>query len=313
MSNFILIFLCLALGVLLKRTRRFPSETAQVLNAFVIHVSLPAVILVQIPSLIRSAELNSDMLIPISMAWICFALSWIFFSFLGKKMGWSRAEEGALILTAGLGNTSFVGFPLLEAFYGPRSIPVGILIDQLGSFLVLSTIGLIVAARYGQKEDAKFSFKTVAKNILTFPPFVSLLVAVLWHVLGTPGHIFVHPVFEKLGSTLVPLALIAVGFQLSVSRVVVQRQGGPLMWGLGYKLLLAPLLLALLYVGALGSHSLSTQITILEAAMAPMITASVVAVEFGLDAEIASLMVGIGIPLSLLTVSLWYRLLEIIL
>ncbi|MFS4460486.1 AEC family transporter [Bdellovibrio sp. HCB2-146] len=313
MSNFILIFLCLALGVLLKRTRRFPGETAQVLNAFVIHVSLPAVILVQIPSLIRSAELNTEMLIPISMAWICFFLSWVFFSFLGKRLGWSQAEEGALILTAGLGNTSFVGFPLLEAFYGPRSIPVGILIDQLGSFLVLSTIGLIVAARYGQKENAQFSWKKVAKNILTFPPFVSLLVAVLWHFLGTPGHMFIHPVFEKLGSTLVPLALVAVGFQLSVSKAVVQRQGGPLAWGLAYKLLLAPLLMMLLYVGALGSQSLSTQITILEAAMAPMITASVVASEFGLKAEIASLMVGIGIPLSLITVPLWYRLLEIIL
>ena len=104
-----------------------------------------------------------------------------------------------------------------------------------------------------------------------------------------------------------------VGFQLSFSKAVVLLQGGPLMWGLGYKLLLAPLLMILLFVGALGSHSLSTQITILEAVMAPMITASVVAIEFGLNSEIASLMVGIGIPLSLLTVPLWYRLLEIIL
>lgn len=47
----------------------------------------------------------------------------------------------------------------------------------------------------------------------------------------------------------------------------------------------------------------------LEAAMAPMITAAVVARELDLDGEIAQLLVGIGIPLSFATVSIWWRLL----
>jgi predicted permease len=46
------------------------------------------------------------------------------------------------------------------------------------------------------------------------------------------------------------------------------------------------------------------RITILEAAMAPMITGAIVAKENDLDPELCSLMVGIGIPLSLLSVPL---------
>jgi predicted permease len=40
--------------------------------------------------------------------------------------------------------------------------------------------------------------------------------------------------------------------------------------------------------------------------MATMITSAVVAAEFNLDTEIANLMVGIGIPISLITVPLWH-------
>jgi predicted permease len=80
---------------------------------------------------------------------------------------------------------------------------------------------------------------------------------------------------------------------------------------LGFKLLVAPLVFTLLYVFVLGSHAESTYITILESAMAPMITASVVAIDFGLNAEIANLMVGVGIPLSLATVTLLHQFLPL--
>jgi hypothetical protein len=52
------------------------------------------------------------------------------------------------------------------------------------------------------------------------------------------------------------------------------------------------------------------RVTLVEAAMGPMITGAIVAVEHGLDAELCSLLVGAGIPLSLITVPLWAKLLE---
>jgi predicted permease len=38
---------------------------------------------------------------------------------------------GCLILTAGLGNTSF-GFPIIEALYGEEGLKTAILVDQPG-------------------------------------------------------------------------------------------------------------------------------------------------------------------------------------
>jgi predicted permease len=313
MTNFVLIFFCLGLGVLLKRTGRFPQTTAQVLNAFVIHVSLPAVILIQIPALLKNTEIDQRMLIPISMPWLLFTASFGFFVFLGKRLKWSQPEIGALILTAGLGNTSFVGFPILESLFGPSSLRIGVLVDQLGTFLALSTVGIAVAARFSGRGGQRPSAAQVFKNVFSFPPFVALITSVAWYLTGTSDNSIVISIFEKISVTLIPLALVAVGFQLHLSREVLARQWRPLAYGLGFKLVLMPLVFIGLYVFIFGSTAQSTHITILESAMAPMITACVVAIEFGLKAEIATLMMGIGIPLSLVTVPIWHQILLLIL
>lgn len=312
MANFVLIFFCLGLGVLLKRTGRFPQTTAQVLNAFVIYISLPAVILLQIPALLKNTEIDQHMLIPISMPWLLFAMSFGFFVLLGKRLKWSQPEIGALILTAGLGNTSFVGFPILESLFGSSSLRIGIIIDQLGSFLALSTVGIAVAARFSGREGKSHSAAQVLKNVFTFPPFVALFVSIVWYFTGTSENPIAVSIFEKIAVTLIPLALVAVGFQLHLSREVLARQWRPLFYGLGFKLVLMPLIFIGLYVFVLGSTAQSTHITIIESAMAPMITACVVAVEFGLKAEIATLMMGIGIPLSLVTVPIWHQILLLV-
>ena len=50
---------------------------------------------------------------------------------------------------------------------------------------------------------------------------------------------------------------------------------------------------------------LARAVMIFEAAMGPMIGAAVVANQFRLDGPLAALMVGFGIPLSLLTAPIW--------
>lgn len=301
MGNFIVIFGCLLAGLTLKRFKAFPPSTAQALNSFIIYLSLPAVILSQIPPLISSLKMDNAVLIPISMAWLNFALAFTLFLALGRLFKWSHPKTGALILTAGLGNTSFVGLPLLEALIGPEALPLGLLVDQPGSFLVLSTLGLVVASVFsGSAVTSKF----ILKRILSFPPFIALVASIIWSFCGQQGYLFLAPVFGKIAATLVPLALFAVGFQLNLDPKVLRKRWTPLALGLGFKLILAPLLFAFLYLKIWKGQDLTVHVTILESAMAPMITSAVVANDFKLDGEIANLMVGVGIPLSLLTVPL---------
>ena len=305
MSSFLLILICLTAGYFLRFTRKLPDTLPKSLNGMVIYLSFPALILAQMPEFLASGQWRGHLLIPGSMAWISILASLAVFGSIGRSRKWDPRLTGALILTAGFGNTSFVGFPLIEAFYGPEGLKTALIVDQVGSFLSLSTIGIMVGAYYSSSETGNLAVQIVRK-VVTFPPFLAMCAVILLHLVGFALPQVLHEALARLGATLVPLALVSVGFQLRASREVLRRKWSALSMGLAYKLVLAPLALAFLYMGVFGSRSQDTRITLIEAAMAPMITAAIIAEDFELDSELCGLMVGIGIPLSLITVPIWW-------
>jgi predicted permease len=298
MVNFLLIGVCFLLGILLRKFKRMPDETPAVLNSFIIHVSLPALAILHI----HNVQISYGILIPISMAWLLFGFAVIIFRWIGSKLNWSHSVTGCMILVCGLGNTSFLGLPMIEVFFGKEGIPTGLIIDQIGSFLVLSTLGIFTASYYS---GSKFDRRTVLKRIATFPPFISIVIAFLLLPLDYPKEMIF--LLEKLGSTLTPLALVSVGFQLRLTHFNIHKL--ELTIGLLFKLIIAPAVLYLIYFFITQERGLIFDITIFESAMPPMITAAIVATKYKLNKELAAMLVGIGIILSFLTLTLWWMLL----
>ena len=115
---------------------------------------------------------------------------------------------------------------------------------------------------------------------------------------------------KRLGATLVPLALVSVGYQLQLSQV--RGKALALTVGLVFKLIVAPALILLLFAGLMRNDWQVLSVTVFEAAMGPMIGASIVAMDHDLDPPLVTLMVGVGIPLSFLTLPLWWHLLNLL-
>jgi len=285
--------------MLLRRTRRMPDNAPATLNSFIIHVSLPALTLLYIHQL----KLSGDVLLIGLMAWLVFGLSAGFFWLMGRWLKLPRATVGALILVGGLGNTSFFGLPMVEAFYGKEALTTAIIADQLGSFFVLSILGITVAGIYSSGRPAA---SEIFKRILFFPPFISLLIALLLIPIEYAEWFTV--LLKRLGDTLAPLALLSVGLQLRLGHLA--GNGRNLAIGLLFKLILAPLAIFLLYVPLLGAHGQTIQVTLFEAAMPPMITAAIVASEHDLDPSLANLMVAVGLVISFFTLSAWWFLMR---
>lgn len=302
MENIILIFVCLTVGFLLQRVKSFPQNSHQVLNQFVIYISLPALALYYIPKI----KITSDLLYPLSVAWIGFGLSFLFFSLLGKSFGWSKKLIGCLVLTGGLGNTAFVGFPVIEALYGKEGLKTAIIIDQPGSFVVLATFGVLVASYYSRGTT---SASVILKKILLFPPFIGFAIASVMNVLQFDFVNEMQIVFQKLGATVTPIALIAVGLQLTFEKK--SRHWHFLTLGLVFKLFIMPAFFWVVYLFILGKSGKIFDVSIMEAAMAPMITASILASSHGLKPKLSSMMIGFGIPLSFITLAFWYWILQI--
>jgi malate permease and related proteins len=295
MANIILLAVCLLAGVGLKKTGRFPAATPAALNAFIIHISLPALAILHI----HNMKLDPSLVLTASMAWLLFGCAWALFTFAGRVFKLDRETVGALILVAGLGNTSFVGLPMIEAYFGKEYLGVGIIADQLGSFMVLSTLGILVATFYS---SGNVSPRQMARKVLMFPPFQALILALLLKPVYFPE--WTMTILEKLGSTLTPLALVSVGFQLQFAGINAELKS--LTLGLIYKLLLGPAIIYLLYVSLLGATGTVVQVTIFEAAMAPMITAGIIAIDHDLKPQLVGMLVGIGIPLSFVTLHFWH-------
>ncbi len=301
MVNIVLVLVCLLIGCSLQRVKDFPEKTPGALNQFVIYISLPALALIHIPQI----ELELALLYPILTSWIVLALSLLVFPLLGNFFNWERKTTGCLLLTAGFGNTSFVGLPVIEALYGSEALKIALMVDQPGSFVAITTLGIIIASIYSTGRTQK---RLILRKIFLFPPFITFAIALLMNIVNIHAQGITLGVLERFGATVIPLALISVGMQLKIN---FERQNlMPLVYGLSYKLVLAPMFLFLLYVIIFDGSGMIVEVSIMQAAMAPMIAGSILAITFGLNPRLATLMVGIGVPLSFLTLAIWYFLLN---
>ena len=300
MSNLILLFVCLIIGIVLKKSKIIPDNFHTSLNAFVINISLSAFSLYYISKI----ELNSSVIYPVLVVWIGIFAAILFFAGLGKIFGWKTSLIGALIMCAGFGNTSFVGIPLIQAMYGEEGLKTVMLVDQPG-FVALSTVGILVANFYSGSKDSLL--KHLSK-ILKFPPFIAFVVALLLNIFSIEIPKDFDEVLMKLGATTVPLALVSVGSQMQWKKIE-KKEGFHLFIGLLFKLVLLPLIILVIYKYIFHQSGDVIDICILEAAMAPMITAAIIASAHDLEPKFCNLMVAVGIPLSILTVGIWHLLL----
>jgi malate permease and related proteins len=296
MNNYLLLAACFLLGIILRRSGRLPNNAAAALNGFIIHISLPALTLAYVHGL----QLRSSLILPALMPWLMFAIGCGVFWLVGRALGFSRSTIGALTLTGGLANTSFIGLPMIETFYGPQYFGLGILIDQLGSYFALSTVGILVAVFYSAGD--KIDTRALVRRIALFVPFQAFVLALVLMPFAYP--VWLDELLKRLGTTLVPLALVSVGYQLQFSHV--RGKAYPLAIGIFFKLIVAPALILLLFVLPLGHDWPVLSVTTFEAAMAPMIGASIVAMDHDLDPPLVTLMVGVGIPISFITLPAWW-------
>ena len=296
MTQILFILLLLIIGYSLRYIPAFPKNTASVLTTFVIYVSLPALILVQIPKL----PFNSEMLVPSLLPWVMVFISAALVLGLARLFSWNRNVTGAMMLLVPLGNTSFFGIPMVEAFFGEQYIPYALLYDQVGTFLALATYGTIVIAIFSDQGKADFS--SILKKIVTFPPLIALVIAFLSFVFPIPAQL--NTMLEALAATLIPLVIIAVGLKMEFR--MEKAHLSPMLTGLGIKLILAPLI-ALGIIYSLNLKGEAAFVAIFEAGMPPQISAWALAMTAGLSPKLGAMMVGFGIIISLLTLPLLFQ------
>lgn len=291
MSALLLLLVCVVLGALVARFAQTPAGLVPGLNWWVLNVALPALVLALIPSL----HFQTQLWFLVAAMWVTFVGAWLLIAGIGRWRGWSGRRVGALVLVSGLGNTSFMGYPLIHALYGHQGLKLAVVADQLGSFVLLASLGIVVASVYAGRVPG---VRGIVRNMFTFPAFLALLLGIGVNLLGGWPH-WVSHVLLPIGHTLTPLALFSVGLQLQLR--LSRHQIAPTLLGLSWKLLLAPLLCVGLAI-VCGVHGLVLRVGVLQAAMAPMVSGAILADDYELEPELSNAVLGIGILLSFVTV-----------
>jgi len=281
-----LIFL---LAYTLKLFRVFKEEDAGAFINYVIYFSLPALVFGKV----REIELTGEAVGVVLSAWLIILAS-IALSFLvGKLLRMESKTLKAFVLVSSFGNTAFMGYPFAFALFGDEGLRFAVLYDQLGSFLLVVSVGFLIAT-------GRFSLK----EVLLFPPFVALVFALLSRSLEVP--LFLSMFVDISGKSLIPVVLFALGLKFS-PRHLLDSMGNAFLT-VSLKMLIVPLLV-LIGLKTLGLDTLNYRVVLLESTMPPMVMAGVLAIKYGLDDKLAISSITLGLILSFFTVPIFLNLL----
>ena len=253
----------------------FQDNSKQLVD-FIIYFSLPAIVF----SKIYPLQLDTKILwlILMFMAIIFFNL---FLSYcVGKMMRLNRVTLATFMIMATFGNTSFIGFSYIDAFYGQDYIVYGVIYDIFGSFLLLVSVGMIIIT-WGS--GRKNSVLNISKSIFLFPPMIMFIITIFAKNFEIPK--FLIYTSTNLGATLVPIAMIAIGMKLELKHIFSRLH--IVTVAVVLKMLIVPIIILFTFKYFYGVDETWVKVTLIEVAMPPMTMAAVLAIKGGLDEKIA--------------------------
>ena len=291
--QFLLLIGLIVLGFTLGRLGWLQQRQIGWGNKYIIYIALPVVALAKIPSLEIDTELSLFVATPIAL----FLASLFMFQVILRRF-LEPDQRLVLSLTSGLGNTSFIGFPLIIFYFGSDYLPYGALYDQT-TFLLMASIGQAMIVRRGGMDG----FVHTVKKVVTFPVFVAIVVAFM-----LPSDLFsegILMVFDWIIQSLTIVAMVVVGFL--IAKYVTFPFPREVWLGLAFKLMLAPAIVYLVMKLISMPQDLE-QVNVLETAMAPQTSICLMLLEHEKLPSLVSQLLCWGVVLSLGVSFLWMQL-----
>lgn len=280
---------------------KVPKVIPTYLGQFLFWVGVP----ISIVAFLRQADLSGPIWIAPVVAWVAILLgaglawAWLNRPYLKNttpKPFWSQPAQGSFLLAAMVGNTGYLGYPVILAFVGTQYFGWALFYDLLGTTLGAYGLGVALAARFGRGAQSHWQ---LAQAILINPALWSFGFGLVFRQipLVTP----VEQILNTLAWTIVALSLLLIGMRLSQLNSWHNLPRASI--SLGIKMLLVPLIL-----GSILSFSLTGPpllVMVLQMAMPPAFATLVLAEVYNLDHDLAVTALAIGSAGLLVTLPVW--------
>jgi malate permease and related proteins len=278
-----------------------PESAPTWLGKFLFWVGVP----IGIFTFLRQTDLTGPL-------WVAGVVAWaVMLTGLGLGQLWWRwsgptasATQGSLLLAAMVGNTGYLGFPIVLVLVGKAAFAWALFYDLLGTALGAYGFGAVLASHFGTVKSTR---KTAVLAFVLNPAMISFALGVLYR---QP-----FPAPLEQGLTLAAWSSIALSLPLIGMRLAhlpqqpiplaLRRQIGGTV---AIKMVVLPLLV---YGGTTLAHfgGDPQRVLVLEAAMSPAFATLVLAETYGLDRVFAVTTLTLGCLALVLLLPLWLLLL----
>ena len=306
------IFGVILTGYLAGRWRILGGDATAALNAFVSYFALPILFFGTLARTPVAAVLDPALMLGFGIAVLATFLRGMGSTWLVARWGGRRAGMAAMSLqgiAASWGNVGYMGVPLCLAAFGESGLPPAML-TVIVTAIVAMVIGVMlieleVAAGQGPLRTFLRAAFNVARNPLPVSIALGILVSAVGFRMPTP----VVKWIDLLGAAAAPCALFAIGLFLSDKSV---RSGlAEAALATLIKLLVQPVLAALVLPLFVDLGSVAGRVALLMASLPTAANAFVLAKQFDIAVEQNSASILLSTAFSVVTVSALLVLLHI--
>jgi predicted permease len=212
---------------------------------------------------------------------------------IGYVLKLERHALVAILITTMFANTGNYGLPLVSFAFGEQALPyAGIYFAT--TTLMFYTLGVFLASL------GHMTFKEAIQGMFRIPTMYAVLLAILVNIWNVEIPMPVARAVELAAGGTIPLMLILLGVQLT--KVELSGNQRALQLSVALRLVIAPLG-ALLFAALFGLQGLSRQASVTQASMPSMVSSTVLATEYNLDAKLVTAIVFISTLLSPFTLT----------
>ncbi|MCK4712397.1 MAG: AEC family transporter [Marinosulfonomonas sp.] len=204
-------FALIGLGYWAGRTRFFPEEATGYLTKFVFYFALTAMLFRFAATLPVTEMFDAQCASAYLLG--CVAV-YLLVTLVAKMRGLSVAEAAIEAQCGIIGNTGFLGVPMLVALLGAAAIGPVMMVLSIDLIVFSSLIVILITG----SRDGRMSFgvlTTVGKGLLKNPMVMSMAVGLLWSVTKLPIPAPANEFLTILGDAATPGALFAIGASLA--------------------------------------------------------------------------------------------------
>lgn len=204
-------FALLGVGYLAGRTRFFPEQATAYLTKFVFYFALTAMVFGFVATLPVSEMFDPQF----ASAYLLGSMVVYGLVTLVAKMRGLPVAEAAIEAQCGIiGNTGFLGVPLLVALLGATAIGPVMMVLSIDLIVFSSLVViLITGSRDGRMSLGVLS--SVVMGLLKNPMVMSMVLGLLWSATSLPIPAPVSEFLTLLGAAATPGALFAIGASLA--------------------------------------------------------------------------------------------------